>query len=540
MRQAVAIAVALNPATSMHSTSAIEADALYEQSETWDTAESIRKNSASVNAVVLDPISSTYITSVVKSIPLAELLMMSHTTTTTSSTNNSTVRINLIEASNQIQDIKSRVSCVATPFVECELPVPRSSKTSNVTFGVALLRQPSWIPDSQFNFKECPYSNCVYHGAQVTRSTKLVVVNVVNLNEHYRPPHRWPHQIYMACTYESPVHTHASFQLDANSVWNLAFNLTATYRLDSDLFLPYGKLIFNPGSQGKMPNYYEIAKKKKKMAVWIVSHCEADSGRDEYVKQMQKFIDVDIFGECGKTCPESGTMCSADIPLNYRYYLSFENSLCEDYVTEKFFKMFRADNHIIPVVRGSFDYNQHMPRDTFINAADFKSAADLAEFLKHLADDNVSYGRYLEVKDAYRYVHYLSKEIVDKFSVASLGYGRAQSSQYESGHSIRIWAKYQNLGKVSKSRQSIRIWAQYQNLDKVSESGHSIRIWAKYQNLGTVSESEQSIRIWAQYQNLDKVSESEQSIRIFAKKSESHSYLTHIYIDTTGKKLSLY
>ncbi len=38
-----------------------------------------------------------------------------------------------------------------------------------------------------------------------------------------------------------------------------------------------------------------------------------------------------------------------DIQRVYKFYLSFENSLCRDYVTEKFFT--RAGN-ILPVVRG--------------------------------------------------------------------------------------------------------------------------------------------------------------------------------------------
>ncbi|KAH9488240.1 hypothetical protein Btru_063892 [Bulinus truncatus] len=291
------------------------------------------------------------------------------------------------------------VSCVATPLVLC-IPTPEAIKSpTNVTFGLSLLRRPSWM--AHLDFSNCGHSNCVYHGEGINESTHLVVVYSVGLNDDFRPPRRWPHQLYVSGTWESPVHTHASFLTNQKSIWNSAFNLTATYRVDSDLFLPYGKLLYQPRPLDQRPNYYEIAKNKTKMAAWFVSNCRTPSRRKEYVKQMQKIIDIDIYGGCGKPCPESGAMCSPEIPLNYRYYLSFENSLCTDYVTEKFFKIFSQSAHIVPVVRGAFDYNKYLPDKTFINAANFKSATDLAQYMKELASDNLAYSKYLATKHLY-------------------------------------------------------------------------------------------------------------------------------------------
>ena len=90
----------------------------------------------------------------------------------------------------------------------------------------------------------------------------------------------------------------------------------------------------------------------------------------------------------------------------YRYYLSFENSYCTDYVTEKFFKLYIEGSHILPVVRGGLDYNKQFPEKAFVNAADFKSPKELALFLKDLEADDQRYSSYLEVKDRYRGIVY--------------------------------------------------------------------------------------------------------------------------------------
>jgi alpha-1,3-fucosyltransferase len=40
----------------------------------------------------------------------------------------------------------------------------------------------------------------------------------------------------------------------------------------------------------------------------------------------------------------------------YKFYLSFENSLCSDYVTEKFWKILNFN--IVPIVLGGANYEK--------------------------------------------------------------------------------------------------------------------------------------------------------------------------------------
>ena len=68
---------------------------------------------------------------------------------------------------------------------------------------------------------------------------------------------------------------------------------------------------------------------------------------------MQKYMSVDLFGKCGRPCPSKfkdgrDGDCKMILGTEYKFYLSFENSLCKDYITEKLFEILKYN--IIPVV----------------------------------------------------------------------------------------------------------------------------------------------------------------------------------------------
>jgi hypothetical protein len=57
---------------------------------------------------------------------------------------------------------------------------------------------------------------------------------------------------------------------------------------------------------------------------------------------------------------------------DYKFYLSFENSICPDYVTEKFYNPLLFST--VPIVYGGADYDAvGAPQNSYIDVRSFKS-----------------------------------------------------------------------------------------------------------------------------------------------------------------------
>jgi alpha-1,3-fucosyltransferase len=162
-------------------------------------------------------------------------------------------------------------------------------------------------------------------------------------------------------------------------------NWTMTYRLDSDIVEPYGKILPRQTQVSWTPKVTLTAKQKE--VAWIVSKCNASSNRDEYVQQLSQYIKVDIYGACGplECKPWLSDQCFEMVERNYKFYLAFENSLCRDYVTEKLIKTMQYD--IVPVVFGGANYLDFVPPNSYVNALQFQSPKSLAQHLKNVGSN---------------------------------------------------------------------------------------------------------------------------------------------------------
>lgn len=110
---------------------------------------------------------------------------------------------------------------------------------------------------------------------------------------------------------------------------------------------------------------------------------------------------TDIYGKCGKLkCPRSiQNECYDMMEENYKFYLSFENSICKDYVTEKLYNI--LEKNVVPVVYGGVNYDVIAPPHSIIDVSKFKNVKDLVDHLLFLDANPSEYLKYFEWKKYY-------------------------------------------------------------------------------------------------------------------------------------------
>ena len=188
---------------------------------------------------------------------------------------------------------------------------------------------------------------------------------------HARSLKRPPGQRWIYYNREPPPYSpRPSDMIQLNSL----FNWTMTYKLNSDIRYSYGdiipKLTFRGGFDPKK-NYLQG---RNKTALALISNCVKH--RLELVRKLRKYIDVDIYGKCGKHCKPRDS-CFSLIP-QYKFYLAFENIMCKDYLTEKSITNAIEKNTVPVIVSGANLSNPTIiPPKSFINARNFKTAKEL-------------------------------------------------------------------------------------------------------------------------------------------------------------------
>ena len=254
------------------------------------------------------------------------------------------------------------------------------------------------------NFGNCAVQNCeVIKDRKRTDKCDALLLEVTHLPS--KLPRRLPHQIWVFVSHEPPSISGGVYR---HPLWRRAFNMTMTFRPDSEFHFPWGKIL--PRSEKSKVDFDAVFDGKSKDIAWIVSNCHTASKREVYVNTLKKILPVDVYGRCGKlTCKKSGSFrgpdqCKEEMSEKYRFYLSFENSICSGYSTEKIFTWYQMRRHIIPVYRGSPDILGMLPPNTYVNAADFPNAKKLGEYLKKLGKDRKRNIAMLKAKDEYKSV----------------------------------------------------------------------------------------------------------------------------------------
>lgn len=183
------------------------------------------------------------------------------------------------------------------------------------------------------------------------------------------------------------------------------FNLTLSYRRDADIHVRW--------QLTPKKNTYEdfVLPKKERLLCWIVDSDDwhTKSGkRYSYYRELVKHIKVDVFKTSSADFSRGenyfGTISSC------KFYLSFENSIHRDYITETFNGPLAAGT--VPIALGPprSNYEDFVPGSSFIHVNDFPDAATLAGLLMRLDKDNEAYMRYFNWRRSYTARRHLTEK----------------------------------------------------------------------------------------------------------------------------------
>jgi len=217
------------------------------------------------------------------------------------------------------------------------------------------------FPKTYFLGGYCPVHNCevTYDRDQLDKADLVLThMREGNLKREELPKTRPAHQRWVFMLFESPMHS-------PDLSWFSGFyNLTATHRESGDFpgYSAYANGMVWEKNE-KFDVNFDFFSKKTREGTAIISNCGDNSGRLKYIKKLQKYMKIDVFGKCGTKCPESSEnktegACKEILATDYKFYFSFENSLCTDYITEKFHDTLMLN--IIPVVMGQGSYDLYV------------------------------------------------------------------------------------------------------------------------------------------------------------------------------------
>ncbi|XP_068117640.1 4-galactosyl-N-acetylglucosaminide 3-alpha-L-fucosyltransferase FUT6-like [Hyperolius riggenbachi] len=246
----------------------------------------------------------------------------------------------------------------------------------------------TWPFGDKFPLNECPLmfniSGCFYTQDRSLYSSADAVImhhrDVCSSTKSLHNMPRLPNQYWVWFNLESPSHS------PNLPLMNNLINLSMTYRFDSDIFTPYGWLEQNDQQENiTIPT-------KTKLVAWAISDWNPQSRRVLYFEQLKNYLPIDVFGSQHQNLPRNVEQQTLS---RYKFYLAFENSAHEDYITEKLWKNALAFG-CVPIVLGPSraNYERFIPKDSFIHVDDFPTASDLAAYILKLDKDDERYQKY--------------------------------------------------------------------------------------------------------------------------------------------------
>ncbi|XP_071849649.1 4-galactosyl-N-acetylglucosaminide 3-alpha-L-fucosyltransferase FUT6-like [Apostichopus japonicus] len=267
----------------------------------------------------------------------------------------------------------------------------------------------------------CPEVNCSVKVDYTQNAADIIghdIVVFTDVNEWMKPEMwDWLHgnrtegQIWTMITEESPLYV-PGVQPPAKYA-NKSFDWIDSYMSGADFVHPYGK--YEKYCEYNRPPAIDIRQfliGKTKLISWMGSHCETlQWDRMKFVEAVKQIITVDTYGKCGdKEVPWNNDQIILDTLGKYKFYLSLENSCCNEYLTEKFWRALEMG--MVPVVLGAplEHYRKLAPPNSFIHVDQFNTLAELAVHLITLHSNDERYLEYHKWRNEGKLISYGQEE----------------------------------------------------------------------------------------------------------------------------------
>ena len=262
-----------------------------------------------------------------------------------------------------------------------------------------------FVPEAR-QVKECKEGSCLITKSRTelhNPSASVFMYYGTDIDWDDLPLPRKPHHMWALLHEESPKNNWILAMDKGISLFN--FTSTCSRRSSYPLHLHFFHSIERLMQPIRWPTQLK-SKGSLGQVIFMQSDCDPPSDRDSYVEELMKYIEIDSYGRClhNKDLPEElqdpltfnseGVM---NIVGKYKFAIAFENAICNDYITEKFWRPLYAG--VVPIVRGSPTVKDWAPSDrSIIVADDFATPQELADYLKFLDGNDAEYEKFLTWK----------------------------------------------------------------------------------------------------------------------------------------------
>ncbi|KAJ8020098.1 Alpha-(1,3)-fucosyltransferase 7 [Holothuria leucospilota] len=248
----------------------------------------------------------------------------------------------------------------------------------------------------------------------IAKADIVVFTNVYHwLNEEdwlWAHGNRTKGQPWIIASQDSPLYVPGF--LPPEQYRDTTYTWMATYKMDSEIRLPYG--FYQPYSEAITPeiDLRTFLTNKSKLVAWMSSNCNTlQWDRYKFVEDLHSVVTVEKYGDCGdKSVPWNNEKAIREVLQKYKFYLSLENSCCDDYISEKFWRALAIG--LVPIVVGA-SYEQYLkvaPPNSFIHVDQFDSLAQLAIHITIISNDDEKYLEYFKWRNLGTVVYWSQEE----------------------------------------------------------------------------------------------------------------------------------